>query len=139
MGIDQVGLFYQYIPGASTAERDVYADGSNAVEAAEQKVLGALKDVVFDKPRTPGGVGRLVSLVGRDDFVHDPGNRGDGEGDVGSYTAGEQLDGRGGETKEPRKKLTKDRDRKSETMADVSKKVVRMLKKLRFGKKKSKQ
>ncbi|KAF1350453.1 hypothetical protein EJ07DRAFT_159592 [Lizonia empirigonia] len=145
VGIDQVGLFYQYIPGESTAEKDVYTDGFGAVEVAEQKVLGELKDLVFDKPRTLGGIGRPLSLIGMDDFAHDPVNGEGGGIDVGSYTAGEKLDlhvsatdGRGGETKKQRKKVTKDRERESETLADVSKKVVRMMKKLHFGKKTSK-
>ena len=149
------GQFYHYIPTESTEQDDVYTNGLDIIVdaprgkgrvqvASEPKVLGGLNDFVTTEPPTPTEVTSPLSVVGPHDFPYWPVTHVAEEVNInaGSYAAGEVLNGYQttvlageGETKKQRNKLTKEKDKRSEAMADVSAKVKKMLRKLHIGKK----
>lgn len=161
MKIDEVGLFYHYVPGASTEIGDVYTHDTEfgtveslvhcpfqleKLETAEQNPLQEWEEPVsvIEKSQTPLEIKSPLSYIRRFDFPY----RSDmkrkltlGVGvDLGSYTAGEVSDARratlnvdAGKGKRQRRRLRKDRERVPETMGDVAVKVGRMLRRLRLG------
>ena len=151
--IDQVGLFCHYIPDESTEQEDVYIDGLNTIgdamrggmeaQTAESKLLGALEAFSFADQLTPREVRSPLSFIGPHEFFYRPAIEVGDNVDLGSHTVGESMEIRktvvvaveSGKVKRQRTKLTKDKHRKAQSVADVSEKVKKMLKKLHLGRK----
>ena len=148
-----MGLFYHYIPDESTEQEDVYTDGLNTIgdamrggmegQIAESKGLGALEAFSFADQLTPIAVRSPLSFIGPHEFSCRPATEVGDSIDVESHTVGENMEIRktvvvaveSEKVKKQRTKLTKDKHRKAQSVADVSEKVKKMLKKLHLGRK----
>lgn len=130
--INRVGLFYQYVPDASTEDEDVYTrDLDRVVDASPLPVSSGVCATNVDIQGSGAVVpprelsGRRVICVAQTVDV-----------DVGSYTAGERLGsatvvGDGGMEKK-RNRLFKTEHRKAESSAEVLG-MKKLLAKLRLG------
>jgi hypothetical protein len=149
----QPDTFLYYTPDESTEGEDLYTKDADfhiakdtkelerpneLAAVAEQKALQALKEFVFDEPRSPV-VPSPATMV----YVTVlPGRRGENDSDVSSCTVGGRVDMSlesdredvAGARKQQRK-LSKEQHKRSETVGDVSRKLKRMLRKLHIGKK----
>jgi hypothetical protein len=145
-----VGLFYHYISDESTEVKDLYTDGMDTIVDAphgkvpltfEPKVLGESRGFSFADPLTPIGVKTPLSFISPNHFIYRP-KSGIEEVDLGSYAAGEITYGtnvviESEELTKQRNKLTKEKDRRSQSVADVGENVKKILRKFYLGKKAS--
>lgn len=139
-----MGLFYHYISDESTEDKDVDTNGMDTVvDAPHGKVLLTIEPKVLDElrgssvadPPTPIEAKPPLSFNGPNDLTYRPEPRVE-EVDLCSYTAGEIKCGEtmvieSEELTKQRNKLTKEKNRRSQSVADISKKVKRMLRKFR--------
>jgi hypothetical protein len=101
-------------------------------------------EAVYTSPPTPADIQHDLPAIGADEYDYFPKKVGTVIMDIGSYTAGEKLDTRtlsmvkrNSKSKWRWRSLTKGKDRKPETVSDVSNKLSKLLKKLHLGSKAS--